>query len=369
MISRDVDYNFPEAAYFILAALVWVILFYLLHRYRESVLQRFFNPQLLAQIMEPRSKAMTWIKNGSLILAWVFGCLALMEPRAHSRYIHTESETTQVKGTNPPRTLLFLIDASESMRVKDTRLGISRFDDAKEISQAILEQMGSVNAGVFAFTSNFTQLSPPSPDQLFTRLMIKSIRINEGDEAGSNLLKPLQTLKERFLTSPSDMQYSVILISDGGDNNLEITQGSQHQNLRAEIVNVLSPSPGVHFRVYTIGTGTTAGGNIPDFTYQGHPVHSSLDENLMKDIAKTGQGKFYLANAFTPLSLAQDLSREIIQTPYSPSAVMEPESAESAESSLVYDLYFQIPLGFSLFFLALGLLWPETSRKKGEVRD
>ncbi len=369
MISRDVDYNFPEAAYFILAAIVWILLFYLLNRYRESMFQRFFKPNLLQYIVEPRSKAMTWIKYGSLVLAWIFGCFALMEPKAHSRYIHTESEMIVTKGTHPPRTLLFLIDASESMQVKDTRLGISRFDDAKEISQAILEQMGSVNAGVFAFTSNFTQLSPPTPDQLFTRLMIKSIRVNEGDEAGSNLLKALQTLKERFLSNPSDMQYSVILISDGGDNNLELAQGTEKQKLREEITSVLSQVPGVHFRVYTIGTGTTQGGNIPDFAYQGHPVRSSLDEKLMQDIAKEGKGKFYLANNFTPLSLAQDLSREILLTPYSPSTVIESESAESAESSMVYDLYFQIPLGISLFFLGLGLLWPETSRRRGEVGE
>lgn len=369
MIFRDVDYNFPEAAFFILAALIWFLLFYLLKIHRDTVLQKFFSHKLLRTILLPRSKTMTWLKHGALILSWIFGCIALMEPLAHSRYIHTENKIQMPADRNPPRTLLFVIDASETMRVKDTRLGITRLDDAKAISQAILEQIGSVNTGVFAYTSILTQLSPPTPDQLFARLMIKSIKVNEGDVAGTNLLKALENLKKDVLSNPTDTLYSVILITDGGDNDLETLQGAAKDERRKAILDVLKSTPGVNLRVFTIGTGSLEGANIPDYSYQGHPVHSALDEALLKDIAQAGHGKYYRANAYTPFTLAQDLSREILVTAYNPPSVVAPETEESIESGIVYDLYFQIPLSLSLLFLALGIFWPETSHKRERPHD
>lgn len=366
MIARDLDYDFPDAAFLLIATLGWVALFLALEGYRQKRLQQLAPSSLWEALLNSRADVFTWVKAGCLILAWIFACTALMEPKAHARYIHAgQSHETLLR--EPPRSVIFLIDASASMGITDTRLKISRLEDAKGIADAIISQLGSgANAAVYAFTSALTKLSPPTPDQLFTRLMLKSIRINEGDIPGTNYLNTFKALHNLFLSQSSDMQYTLILLSDGGDTTVESLQGPQKEAAMSAILDQLKMSPGVNLRVFTIGNGSKEGGTVPGITFEGHEVHSDLNSALLEQISKAGRGKSYLSNDYTPLTLAQEIVREIMQTPAS-SNVISPTSQEDKEAGLTYDVYFQYPLALALLFLGLGILWPEAwLRRAGE---
>ena len=330
MIARDIDYDFPSAAFFILAFLIWLGLFLALKIYRNKQLENLSSSSLLPSILYPRSDFYTWIKVGALLCAWIFACIALMEPKAHGHYIHT-SQTQQI-AKQPPRTILFLVDASASMEIRDTRLKISRLDIAKEIADTIISQLGSgANAGIYAFTSALTKLSSPTPDQLFARVMLKSIRVNEGDITGTDYLTAFKGIHNQFLNEPSDMQYTLIILSDGGDTTVESSEGPQKEAAIKAILDQLNPEQGVNFRVYTIGIGSKEGGIVP-----GQNVHSSLNEGLLQKISQAGHGKSYLSNAYTPLSLAQELTRTLLQSPYT-SQVIAPASSEASAASVEND--------------------------------
>ncbi len=369
MIARNVDYNFPEVGYLILAGFVWFALFYALNLHRKKQISSLASPELLSTILIPRSNFYYWIKVASFILAWVFACVAFMEPKADARYIHTGSEQSgNRENQQPPRTILIAMDASASMSVQDARLGLTRFDDGKELAQAIASLFTGSNIGVYAFTSIPTLLSPPTPDQLFVQLMIKMMLINAGDIPGTDYLELFKSIQTRFLKDPSDMQYILVLISDGGDTAWEYAQGAAKDVRAKQILESLKPAHGVKFKAFTIGEGSLQGDNIPNISYKGHPVASRLENGLLEQISQEGHGKSFTASQYSTLILADELKKAILQIPYEPN-VIAPATEKTREESLVYDLYFQYPLALALFFLGLALFLPDTTFLKTRKMD
>lgn len=369
MIARNIDYNLPDAGYLVLAGFIWFILFLALDAHRKAQLNRLAPPELLSAIIIPRSPFYYWVKVIALILAWVFGCAAFMEPKSDARYIHT-GEESKINAANrqPPRTLLLAIDASASMGVKDVRLGLSRLDDAKEIAEAIASLFTGTNIAIYAFTSIPTQLSPPTPDQLFVQLMLRLIHINEGDVPGTDYLESLKTIHDLFLTKPSDMQYFLIMISDGGDTAWQYAQGAAKEDRAKQILELIKPDKGVNFKAFAIGEGSENGGVVPNIFYQGAPVHSSLESGLLQQISDAGDGKYYIANQYSTLALAEQVSKDILQTTYEPS-VISPSTEKAREESLTYNLYFQYPLALALVFLGIAIFLPDSNSRREKMEN
>ena len=114
--------------------------------------------------------------------------------------------------------------------------------------------------------------------------------------------------------------------------------------------------------VYTIGVGTQKGGETPQMVYEGKKATSQLDEGLLKALSQKGQGRYYSGTEFAALDIATDLAMQIAEADvFAPSHVM---AGINANEDLIYDLYFQIPLGMALLFLAFWLFWPDVQALK-----
>jgi Ca-activated chloride channel family protein len=377
MIPNDLNYHYPFAVYFIFGALFIFALFWRLFFYRKDLINLFASEKVINEILMPRSRYNFWAKVVSLCLVWIFATLALMEPRGNGHYPlssgidagdKTKRDAKEGIVKRKAHEVIFLVDASASMEVADTRTGQTRLEFAKEIVDEVISRLKGESVALYAFTSDTTKLSPPTMDYLFVRLMLRNIKINEGDLAGTNVVEAIEDMRDDYFTAITPKLKTLIVLTDGGDTNLEGLKGAEREKHIQSILNHLDKAEENQLRVFTIGMGTEQGKTVPGVEYEGKQVVSSLDENLLERISEAGRGRYYFSNDWTALDLAQDLASKIGEE----EALLEEykvktdASAAKGEEDLIYDLYYQIPLGIGMILLSLSIFFPDTRhRKKG----
>jgi Ca-activated chloride channel family protein len=345
-LMRDLYFNFPQAMYLLFFVPILILLIWSLARYRQFIANSYTRSSLIA----PRSSQL--IKNSALVLAWMFGCLALMDPRGNLTYFSDQKNASTLLEM-PAHEIIFLIDTSSSMAVSDTMQGNSRLKQAKQITEEMIEQLEGQDVSVYTFTSQLIPLVPATLDYLFARLMVEEIRLNEGDVGGTNFAQVLQSLKQKF--SVSSKLYTFILLSDGGDNQIELLPQKEQQAAIDKAIASLPNSP-----ILTIGIGSEKGENIPNVTFQGKPVLSKLENALLQKIAQASGGKYYNANQYSTWEITQQLIKEI----HMAEALTTDRSVKPLKEQIVlYDLYYQIPLLLALLLLLIYRILPDTMKK------
>ncbi len=96
---------------------------------------------------------------------------------------------------------------------------------------------------MYAFTSELTSLVPPTLDYLFARIMLGELHINEGDVGGTLFAPVLEQLKNKILQDKSAYAHTIILFSDGEDNDVYKNQTPSKKNM--QMILDAMPSPGI----------------------------------------------------------------------------------------------------------------------------
>lgn len=351
-LPADLSYDNPWAVWILFAVLLVLFLTAIIFRYRKRM-HSAFNPERLL----PRSRTLFWGKGIAFALAWIFATLALMGPKGNGHYPEegTSSKKEQQEGVvkRKAHDVVIAIDASASMGIKDSRNGMSRLDYAKQIADQLISRLQGDSVALYAFTYEPALLSPATLDTLYVRLLLRSLRINEGDTAGTSLTHMLEAFQKKFLARPSQKLITFVLLSDGEDNQLKSVNDLQQY--------IQGPSL-LQTQMFTIGMGSEEGGQVPDFSAQSRLVPLPL-----QFIAQVGRGNYFEANRFTPIALIDALLEEMDKVnPFvQPGEI--PASFLTGEDNLIYDLYFQIPLAIALVFLAFYLLGPNTWKRTSLV--
>lgn len=306
---------FPNALLWNLALIPMLGLFLALFLHRKKVEERLGAGEPTALFLG---------KAALLCLAWFFLTLCVAQPVG----VGDKPETTPVE--QKINDVTFLIDASASMSVADTRTDKTRLEYAKEIADLTAGQLNGDKVTLYAFTSEPVKLVPETFNTPFLRFMLDQIQINEGGTAGTDFKNALQVLTKGSTT---------LIFSDGGDTGLPDNERFK------EIVSLAKGK-----RVFTIGLGAREESQIPGLKYLNQPVYSAENEELLKAIAKEGQGRYYFANQMTALEIAQDIKR-LIASEESYSTSMLPELAK--------EHYFQYPLFVALACLIAYLFIPK----------
>ncbi len=335
-LPPDLNFARPFWVILVLGSIAIPVLYTLLELYREKVLNTLkLSPEI------KRSRFWHRLKVIFFSLSWLFAALALMEPQGSGRY---PDDTTAQKR---PRNVTFLLDVSDSMSVNDTRLGISRLERAKEIVSDLAFQLAGGKQALASFTTELMPLVPSTVDALFTRLMVSRVTINEGGVPGTDFLASFEELKNWIGNEPQ----TVILLSDGGDTKWESLSGTEKKE-RLEAIASVFENTEVSF--VAIGVGSSSPQTIPGVKFEGQPVTTKLQRELLEAL-----GPYFEANQKTALGL-RDAVLDALPT----------SSADVKAPSLEYTSYFQVPLFFSLLFLVAALYFPETKNRafvKSEV--
>jgi Ca-activated chloride channel family protein len=358
MIPADLHFNFFDGIYGVILAFFVPFIALALFNYRKVILAKFASRQVLEEILIPRSRINYWAKVIALSLILILAVLAWMEPQGNGHYpLGVKAPLKQEEQTLRRRVhdVIFLIDASASMGVKDTRTGVTRLDYSKEIVDEVISQLRGDNVALWAFTSQPLKLSPLTLDYLYVRLMLKQLEINEGNIPGTNFIKVLETLRKEYFSGLSSKWRTLIIFSDGGDE-LE-------KNELEAATKLVNDAAALNLHVYTVGLGTQQGGLVPGVLEQGKSVYSRLNSQLLVDLAKRGRGEYYVANDMNAVELAQNLLSKI-EKEGGFEKVNRRQSELLGKEDLIYDLYFQIPLAAVILLLLFVIFFPDTRRKR-----
>jgi Ca-activated chloride channel family protein len=186
-------------------------------------------------------------------------------------------------------TVILAFDVSNSMAADDvapTRLAAAQAA-AIEFAES---QPDTVSIGVVAFDEGALTTHQPSADRPATVAAIKRLQINGGTSIGQAILASLTVIAGKPASLPEDgrpapdLGYwgnaTIVLLSDGED-----TGGPD-----AVAAAQLAATAGVH--IETVGVGTVDGATVE---VDGFQVATSLDEELLTEVAKTTTGNYHRA--------------------------------------------------------------------------
>lgn len=378
MNMQNISYAFPAGAYLFLvvAGLSWM--FWRLWQYRTEMLENFASPNLWWGLLIPRSIPLYIIQSIAVCIAWICATFALMNPHGSGKYPlemslqgskEEKSKNLEVKVRQKAHEVIILLDASASMSIADTRSNAKRLELAKEIADSLLSRLRGESVSLYAFTSELSQESPATMNYLFVRLMLRQIAINEGGAEGTDINRALEGIRKRYFTEKTPWAKTLIVLSDGGDTRIESLQGSERQAAINAMLEQLNDAGKHQMRVFTIGIGSHEGGQVPEVTFEGKPVHSSLNEEILRKISQKGQGTFYNSNDYSSLDLSADLIKKIQANVPITEKQATINTQDLQQENLIHTRYYQIPLGLAILFLALSLILPDAKRRLENAAD
>ena len=364
-MEYTVLFNFPIAGMLAFLIVPYFIGQIALQRYRKKSIAAYAHPLHFSTLLIERSPLLTYTKMIGWTIVWLLLCLALMEPFGNLRYSSPSPHPLgAAQNRTAPHEMIFLIDTSASMGVMDGYNGQSRLETAKEIMEDLVKQLRGQTISVYAFTSELTPVVPPTLDYLFTRLAIKDLHIDQGDVGGTRLAPILSSLSDEIFPKGSSKRYTVLMFSDGGDTELATLTGREKEKEKEAILKALPNPEESHLRLLTIGLGGMKEEPIPHVSFEGKPVLSKLEPDILQLLASREKGRYYMANALSSLDLEEELLNQLNHMTGSDATTPQQEKTVAMfnKEELIMDLYYQIPLGLALLFYFLTLLLPDVRR-------
>lgn len=198
--------------------------------------------------------------------------------------------------------ILMALDISDSSKATD--LYPNRLEAAKQMVRTLFAALPQDRIGLAVFSGEAFSVAPFTQDKAALETLLTDIDTTLLPSHGTNIPAVIALAKERFSK-----------ISQGGKLLLIFSDGENHEGDAVKAIQALK-APDI--RVFTVGTGTTAGGRIPEDSdnwgslgfkqYEGQPVITRLNEKALKTLADVGGG------SYTHVENPRRLLREIEKT-------------------------------------------------------
>jgi Ca-activated chloride channel homolog len=196
-----------------------------------------------------------------------------------------------VRRTATGSDVVFVTDVSASMDARD--VAPSRLDEARREALAVLDHLEGSRVGVVAFAGDAVRLCPLTLDHGAVHLVLESLSSGSVSTPGTDVGKALRVALRVMPPGHRDEQ-AVVLWTDGED----LEQGA-----RGALDEVVASG----VRVFAVGCGTPAGDVVPVLDAQGRAVdvkrdaqgalvHSRLDIELLRLIARRTRGGYFAAS-------------------------------------------------------------------------
>lgn len=187
--------------------------------------------------------------------------------------------------------VVLMLDVSASMDARD--VAPSRLEEARREALAVLDQLQGSRVGVVAFAGDASRLCPLTLDRGAARLVIESLTSGSVSQPGTDLGRALR-MAVRVMPPGRRDEQAIVLWTDGED----LERG-------AKVALEQVAASGV--RVYAVGVGTPAGGEVPVLDELGRavdvkrlpgggPVVSRLEDGLLRAVARRTRGGYFTAS-------------------------------------------------------------------------
>ena len=198
--------------------------------------------------------------------------VALARPQSHDNF-----NTSRINGTD----IVIALDISGSMDAKD--FSPSRFAAAKDVATKFVNQREYDNIGLVVFAGESLSLMPLTNDRGALINAIDNIKmgdLTDGTAIGDGLVSAINRI-----VSGKAKSKSIILLTDGTNNAGDVPPSTAAK---------IAQQKGI--KVYTIGVGTNGKINIPDpYGFSSTTIETKIDEESLKEIASTTNGKYFRA--------------------------------------------------------------------------
>jgi Ca-activated chloride channel family protein len=317
-----------------LLMLLWIMLNSFLNKRR---LKQFSDDRLLERLSPSRSDFKRKLKNTTLLLAFVFMVIALVNPKVGSKLV-----TVKRQGVD----IVFALDVSKSMLAED--VAPNRLLRAKQIISKVIDNLGGDRIGIIAYAGKSYPLLPITTDYSAAKMMLQNVNTDMIPSQGTAISSAI-AMTSQYFDDEDQKNRVLVIISDGEDH------GEDAENISREIAQ-----RGVS--IYTIGVGSEKGGPIPIKSNgnvigykkdsDDNVVVTKLNSKVLQQIASSANGKYL--DSQDSKSLTEEFTK-ILQG-------MDKKEFESKVFS-DYEHQFQWFIGLALLFLILDSLFLERKTK------
>ena len=243
-----------------------------------SSLQGFKSSNSLIVRLKPMLNVFRLLALSSLIIAM-----------ARPRTVDVSNKTKTTKGID----IVMAVDVSGSMLAKD--LKPNRMEALKRVAADFVDERPNDRIGLVLYASEAYTKTPVTSDKAVVQEAIKSIKYDTVLQDGTGIGMGLATAVNRLKDSKAKSKV-IILMTDGVNN-----AGFIEPETAADIAQQYG------IKVYTIGIGTNG---MADFPYAITPngqilfqmMKVEIDEQLLRNIAKKTEGKYFRATSNSKLA-------------------------------------------------------------------
>ncbi|MCH8032338.1 MAG: VWA domain-containing protein [Bacteroidetes bacterium] len=262
---------------------ILVIIFYLLYKNKNRLLERFANKELHSVIVSSYSKVKNYVKFGIVLLA--FACLIIA---AANPQVGTKLQEVKQTGID----VFILLDVSRSMSAEDIKP--NRLEKAKYQISNLIQKLHGDRIGLIIFAGKAYIQFPLTTDYSAAGLFLSAVDVNSVPQQGTSIGSAINLAVESFDSSSTEKV--IITITDGEDHE-------------GDVMDAVDKAVSNGIKIYTIGLGSTGGVPIPVYNSrgdmvgfkkdnEGNSVLTKLDEESLKQIASAGNGEYFRGNNY-----------------------------------------------------------------------
>jgi len=270
----------PEYLYLFLLIPFLILLWVLNEIRRRKALKRLGNTEFVIKLIPEVSRIRPVVKFVFQIIAFSMAIIMLARPQFGSKLEEVKRQGVEV---------ILAVDVSNSMLAEDIQP--NRLERAKQAISRLVENLNNDKIGLIVFAGDaYTQI-PVTTDYISAKMFLSAIGPEMVPKQGTAIGSAIE-LAMRSFTPATNRSKALIIITDG-ENHEDDPVAKAKEAAAAGIV------------VHTIGIGSTDGVPIPlssggskDYLKDtnGNTVISKIDENILKEIAVAGNGRYVRAN-------------------------------------------------------------------------
>ncbi len=318
-------FEHPEYLYALALLPILAVFYLLMQRARRHAFRRFASHRLLGELMPDASRYKHSLKLILLMLALAFLIVGWSNPQWGTKKEAVEQRSADV---------FIALDISQSMLATD--VPPSRLERARRFVQQLVEGLAGERIGLILFAGNAYLQMPLTTDYAAAELFVRSANPDMAPTQGTAIGEAIRLAERSF--EPEQANHKALIV---------VTDGENHEG---EALEAAAEAADNGLLLFAIGVGTPEGGLIPmqlggrmDYKRDqtGNPVRTRLNEDMLTDLAATGNG-LYANLAAGDAAIIEALRNRIDQ--------MEKRALEQRIFS-EYESYYAYFLGMALALL------------------
>jgi Ca-activated chloride channel homolog len=327
----------PEYLYLFLLIPILILLWVINEIRKGKALKRLGNADLVKRLIPDNSRVRPLLKFIFQVLAISLAIIMISRPQFGSKLEEVKRQGVEV---------ILALDVSNSMLAEDIQP--SRLERAKQAIARLVENLDNDKIGLIVFAGDaYTQI-PVTTDYISAKMFLSTIGPEMVPKQGTAIGSAID-LAMRSFTPETNRSKALVIITDG-ENHEDDPVAKAKEAAAAGIV------------IHTIGIGSTEGvpiaissGSRKDYMKDadGNTVITKLDENILKEIAVAGNGRYVRASN-------SNIGLDEIYNEIKKLKKQELEGKMYTE----YNDQFQIFAGASLLLLLIDFLIMERKNRK-----